>query len=226
MEAFDENDKRFWRRWQNLRLKRLIEEDLIYLETVKDLSQIEILMTLLPARVGSLLSLNSLREDLNCSYESIKKWTQILENLYFHFRITPYTTNKLHEIKKEPKIFLWDWSLVEDAGAKFENFVASMLLKYCHLQEDAYGKKLSLHFFRAKDRREIDFIVCDTGVPIMAIECKSRSTKVAKSLVSLKTHFPNIPFFQVHNNKDTAAYVHKTGIKVQHIETFLDFLCL
>ena len=46
-----ENDKRFWPRWQNLGQKRLIEEDLIYLETLKDFSQVEALMSILPGWV-------------------------------------------------------------------------------------------------------------------------------------------------------------------------------
>lgn len=221
-EPYYQADRIFWQRWQNLRQKRLIEEDLIYLENIKDLSQIEILMDLIPERVGSLLSLNSLREDLHCSHDAVKNWMLILENLYYHFRITPFNTNRLHAIKKEPKIFLWDWSIVEQKGPRFENFIASMLLKYCHLREDAFGEKLTLHFFRAKDRREIDFIVCRSQKPIFAVECKTNNTDIAKSFLSLRPHFKDIPFYQVHSHASEDRFVHqKSGIEVIPAMAFL-----
>lgn len=222
-EPFYEGDIVFWKRWQNLRQKRLIEEDLIYLEKVRDLSNLEVLMSVLPDRVGSLLSYNSLREDLNCSHEAIKNWMRILENLYFHFIVTPFTGSKLKSIKKEPKMFLWDWSLVESKGARVENFVASMLLKYCHLRQDAYGENLVLHFFRTKDKREIDFLVCENGKPVFAVECKSNSTSLAKNFLSLRPHFLDIPFYQVHTNPNGKSFMHAdSNIEVLPLAMFLD----
>ena len=43
----------------------------------------------------------------------------------------PDKRKQLKEIvKKEQKLYLWDWSIVPDLGPRFENFVASQLLKY------------------------------------------------------------------------------------------------
>jgi uncharacterized protein len=221
-EPFYEADEVFWQRWQNLRQKRLIEEDLIYLENVKDLSNIEILMSILPSRVGSLLSYNSLREDLSCSHAAVKNWMRILENLYFHYMVTPYTGTILKSIKKEAKLFLWDWSLAENKGQRHENFVASMLLKFCHFREDAFGEKMSLHFFRAKDTREVDFIVCKKGQPIFAVECKSNSTNLSPSFVSMRAHFPKIPFYQTHLNSNEMHLDHPdTGIEIIPLSKFI-----
>lgn len=221
-EPYYQADIIFWQRWQNLRQKRLIEEDLIYLEQVKDLSNIEILMSILPSRVGSLLSYNSLREDLHCSHAAVKNWMRILENLYFHYMVTPYTGTALKSIKKEAKLFLWDWSLAEDKGKQHENFVASMLLKYCHFREDIYGEKNTLHFFRSKDKREVDFIVCNNNKPIFAVECKSNSTTLSKSFISMRPHFKNIPFYQTHTNENNKHFLHtKTGIEVLPLSEFI-----
>lgn len=41
----------------------------------------------------------------------------------------PWFRNVPKSLRKQPKVFLWDWSLVADEGARRENLVASHLLK-------------------------------------------------------------------------------------------------
>jgi len=50
-----------------------------------------------------------------------------------------------------------DWSLVPADGPRFENLVASHLLKWVHYQQDVFGKDLDLRYFRDTDGREVDF---------------------------------------------------------------------
>lgn len=219
-EPFYKGDEVYWARWQNLRSKRLIEEDLIYLEQVRDLSKIEILMDVFPDRVASLLSINSLREDLSASQQSIQTWIKILENLYFCYPVTPYTGSELKSIKKECKYYLWDWSLVEDKGRRVENFLASCLLKYCHIREDRYGEKLKLHFFRTKDKRGIDFLVTKKNKPLFAVECKSGSKNLSSHLKSLRSHFKDIPFFQTYLG-DEHLVDSKFNVEIIPLEKFI-----
>lgn len=51
------------------------------------------------------------------------------------------------------------WSVLKDEGSRFENLVASHLLKHCHYQEYVGGYAMELRFVRDTDGREIDFIV-------------------------------------------------------------------
>ncbi len=67
-------------------------------------------------------------------------------------------------VKKEQKLYLWDWSQVEDPGARFENFVGSHLLKYCHFEQDVNGFKMELRYLRDVERRELDFVVLKDGI--------------------------------------------------------------
>lgn len=60
---------------------------------------------------------------------------------------------------KEEKNYLWDWSSVEIEGLRFENMVASHLLKYYHFIEDTEGDSIELRFLRDHDKREVDFVV-------------------------------------------------------------------
>ena len=214
-----ERNARFYNRWQNLRRSRLIQEDLITLEKVRELAKVDMLMTLLPSRVGSILSINSLREDLGVGHDTASHWIEILENLYFCFRISPYTHDAIKGMKKEKKLFLWDWSLTK-GGARIENFVASMLYKYCHWQEDVHGESLQLKFLRDKEKRELDFLVCKNGEIIFAVECKSGDNKPAKNLRYFTERLAIPIIYQVHTQEDD--YVQDDlNLRVLPVETFV-----
>lgn len=130
-------------------------------------------MTLLPSRIGSPLSLNNLREDLEIHYATIKHWMTLLERVFYGFFITPYSKKLGRFLKKEPKWYLWDWTEIEDEGARFENLMAVHLLKYVNYQNDLGLDELSLHYVRDKEKREVDFLICRKRKPLLLIECKS-----------------------------------------------------
>jgi len=47
-------------------------------------------------------------------------WMEILDRLYFSFRIHPYSHTAVRSLKKTPKAYLWEYSAVMDEGARFE----------------------------------------------------------------------------------------------------------
>ena len=134
--------------WQRDRLSRVVREDLRDLEHIRDISLVEHLVELLPDKVGSPLSVRSLREDLQVDHKTAERWLQALENMYVCFRVSPYGPPRVRAVKKERKLYLWDWSAVAERGPRFENLVASHLLKYCHWQEDTLGHAMDLRFLR------------------------------------------------------------------------------
>ncbi len=127
---------------------------------------IELLAMRLPDLVGSPLSINALREDLQVSHKAVATWLQILERLYAIFRISPFGSPKIRAVKKEQKHYQFDWTLVADDALRFENLVASALLKWCHYQQDTLGEEIDLRFFRDVDKREVDFVVVNRKKPI------------------------------------------------------------
>ena len=191
----------FWRRWQRERVKRVIQEDVVLLENVKEIDSLGLLAQMLPERVGSPLSIKGLREDLNVAHETADKWVRILENLYYCFRILPYGPDKIRAVKKERKLYLWDWSLCEQKGARFENLVGSHLLKYCHFVEDTEGYNMDLRFIRDVDKRELDFIVLKEGKPLFAVECKTGDKNLSKQIKYFAARTPIPKFYQVHLGK-------------------------
>ncbi len=201
-EPFFAGSERDWKRWQRERQSRVIHEDLVSLEQVREVSQLDLLAMLLQDRVASLLSINGLREDLHASHEAVSRWVQIFENLYYCFRIRPYGPKKIKALKKDRKLYLWDWSLCQDRGGRFENLVASNLLKYCHYHEDVYGDAMELCFLRDNNQREVDFVVLRDGVPLFAVECKVGEKTVSKHLAYFAGRTDIPLFYQVHMGKD------------------------
>jgi predicted AAA+ superfamily ATPase len=175
--------ERTLRRWQKERVDRFLREDIRDLESVRDLASVQLLVDLLPDKVGSPLSLNSIREDLEVSHRAVTHWMEVLERLYFVFRIRPFTTTRVRSLSKMPKAYLWDYSMVEDSAARFENLVASHLLKFCHLLEDREGYRIELRYLRDKTGKEVDFIVTVNRRPWFAVEAKLAATSVDPSLL-------------------------------------------
>ena len=202
-EPLFSGSKTVLRRWTYNHLTQLVREDIRDLERVKELDVLEILISALPGRVGSPLSIKNLKEDLEVSHETVDRWIRILENLFACFRIAPFGSNTLRTVKKEKKLYLYNWTQIDNLGLRFENLVACQLLKYCHLIEDTEGFKMELKFLRDVNKREVDFVVLKNKKPLFAVECKSGDTDISPYINYFKER-TNIPkFYQVHlQNKD------------------------
>lgn len=205
------------KRWSREYRQRLIRDDLTSLEQVKDVGQLELLMLRMPDLVGSPLSLNALREDLQVSHKTLSRWVDILDRLYAIYRLSPFGAPKIRAVKKEQKHYHMDWTVVSEPPQRFENLVASHLLKWVQFNEDTTGRDLELRYFRDVDRREVDFVVVEgraaRQVPILMVECKWSDTDVDSSLIYLKKKFPQTPAWQIAavGKKD---YLSKDGIRV------------
>ncbi len=187
--------------WQRDRLSRVLRDDLRDLERVHEVSLVEQLVELLPARVGSPLSIASLRQELEVDHKTVERWLQMLENLYVCFRVAPFGAPRIRAVKKERKLYLWDWSAVPDEGARFENLVASQLLKYCHFIEDTQGHSMELRFLRDTDKREVDFVVLQGRRPLFAVECKSGEAAIGSAVRYFAERAPIPRFYQVHRGE-------------------------
>ncbi len=186
------------KRWHLQRLERIIYSDVRELEQVKEITHIGLLAEALPERVGSPFSRTNLAQTLEVDFKTIEKWISILENVYYCFRIAPFGSAKLRAVKKEQKLYLWDWSEHSDLGKKWENFVASHLLKYCHFIEDTQGDRMELRFLRDVHGREVNFVVLKNKKPLFAVECKAGARDISRS-INYFLERTDIPmFYQVH----------------------------
>ena len=202
-EPVTRQSKRQLRRWHNEKIERMFREDILDVQSIRDIGNMKLLSDILPVKVGSLLSLNAIREDLEVSHRAVTHWMDILEAFYYHFRIYPYATKKIRSLKKEPKLYLWDWSEVEDEAARFENLIASHLLKFVHFIIDHEGHKAELYYLRDVDKREVDFLVTINNKPWFAVEVKLNDTSLSPSLLYFRDRLA-IPYvYQVVKKEKT-----------------------
>jgi hypothetical protein len=201
------------RRWSREYRNLLVREEMVSLERIQDLGKMELLMLRLPELVGSPLSINALREDLQVSHKTVASWIQILERLFAVFRLSPFGSPKIRAVKKEQKHYHYDWTLVGEPGPRFENLVASHLLKWVQYQQDAQGLDLELRYFRDVDGREVDFLLTERRKVLSLIECKLGDAEVDRSLRYMKTRFPEAEAWQI-SATGTKDYVTPEGIRV------------
>ena len=223
-EQFLSQSERQSKRWSREYRSRVVRGDLSDLENVQDIGIIEKMVLRLPDLVGSPLSLNALREDLQVSHQSVSRWMAMLENLYMVFRIYPFGAPKIRAVKKEAKHYHLDWTVVSNMGLRFEDLVACHLLKWSFFLQDTEGRDVELRYFRDVDRREVDFVLTEDGKPILFAECKSSGKRVSSSLNYLKKRFPDVQASQVTLDEDIDV-VTKEGIRICSAHLFLkDFV--
>lgn len=184
-------------RWRLAYGSRLIREDVRDLEAIRDLERLELLFDRLPELVGSPLSINALREDLEVSFDTVKSWLGALERLYGAFRIAPIGPPRIRAVRKEQKLYLWDWSRVPAEGPRLENLVVSHLLRLVDWLADVHGEKAELRYFRDVNGREVDAIVLRGGKPWFAVEVKLTAQELDPGLRYLLERYRVPRAFQV-----------------------------
>ena len=173
------------KRWSRLRLDRLVLEDSRDFLNINDLNAFRVLADLLPERVGSLLSVNSLREDVGKAYATVRSWLGVLDILYFSFTIRPYSGRLSRALRAEPKLYLFDTLRIpaDLESKRLENEVALHLFKACCFWTDTAQGDWELRFVRTKEKREVDFLLLRDAKPWMLVECKSGKKEPAKDLI-------------------------------------------
>ena len=182
-EPYFASSERALKRWQRERLERVIREDVFALESIRNLNSLFLLHELLVERVGSPVSLKSLGEDLGVSPITVGHWIQILEAMYVLFIVTPYHKKLTRAIRKEYKVYFYDWSLIRDNGLRWENMLASHLLRHCHFQEDSEGDRMQLCFLKDRDDHEADFLLVRNGKPFQLLEAKLTDPHLTRGIL-------------------------------------------
>jgi hypothetical protein len=159
-------------RWRRHRRALVLREDLRDLTRIRELGLIDHLVELLPDRIGSPLSVNSLREDLGVAFDTVKAWLDTLARLYFLFEIRPFTGKLARTLRREAKVYLFDHTSIDSPGARFENVVALHLLKLVDAWNDRGYGDYSLSYVRDKERREVDFVITERRRPYVLLEAR------------------------------------------------------
>jgi predicted AAA+ superfamily ATPase len=105
-------------------------------------------------RVGGLITLSNLAGDLQISPKTAKTWLELLEKMYLVFCVRPYNKSIPRAVLKPPKEYFFDnGDVIGDEGARFENLIATSLLKRLHYLEDRDGYRYELRYIHTRQRR-------------------------------------------------------------------------
>lgn len=205
-------------RWRIGYAARLVQEDIRDLERIRELERVELLYDRLGAVAGGVLSINSLREDLEVAFETVRSWIAILEKLDAIFRVAPFGPPRIKSVKKEQKLYFWDPARAESEGARFENLVALHLLRLVDWARDVEGERLELRYFRTRMGHEVDFVLLRNRKPWIAIEAKLSDQPLDSGLRYLLERVA-VPYaFQVHARGARERRVPDVGkARVRHV---------
>jgi len=220
--AQDVRKARIWRRNHE---QLIIREDLRDLSRLPELGRIEMLNALLPERIGSLFSFASVGRDLEASIPTVKRWIGYLKALYYLFEIKPYHKGIRRSLRREGKVYLWDYGAVQDEAIRFENMVACHLLKSCHLWTDIGEGDFELYYLRNKEKQEIDFLIVRDGIPWLPVEVKlsamdpSPSWRKFLSLLPCKQGIQIVrdPGWKIHSIGDAHVLVSGAAQVLSHL---------
>ncbi|MBT3316937.1 ATP-binding protein [bacterium] len=211
------------RRFYNNYLQTYLERDVRLLAGLRNLSQFQSLLTLLAGRVGQVVNLSSLSNDVGVSSTTIREWLNVLKATYVIFELPPYFKNIRKRVIKSSKIYFTDVGVAsyllgihneEQAmrdplrGNLYENIIISDIFK------SAYNKGIrpEFYFFRDSLGCEVDLLIKEFG-KIIPVEIKSAKTFSTSFLKGIKR------FRKIHSGRTENGIILYTGDQEYNIES-------
>ena len=170
-----------------------IERDVRSLTQVRNTLSFLKFMTALASRIGQLLNLNSIANEVGITIPTAQRWLSILVASNIVYILEPYYNNILKRAIKTPKIYFFDTGLaayltkwtsskVLEAGIMsgnfFENYVIVEIIKSYYNSGEL---RPPVYFYRDKEKREIDLIIEQNG-KLYPIKIK-KTAKPSKDMI-------------------------------------------
>ncbi len=162
---------------------------------VRELGGYARLLDLMAASSGQILNVNALCRDAGVSYETCRRYIEILEDTLILFRIRAWSGSDRASLVAHPKLYLFDLGVRnailrrpldrcfdDERGLLFEHFVAQELYR----RTGSLWPELSIFHYRTRHGAEVDFIL-QIGREIWAVEVKSGSHVSRTSLAGLRS---------------------------------------
>ena len=200
-EPFLRGTEDYLQKWKDVYLDRLVREDLRDITKIVELDPIADLAHILPSKVGSPLSVQSLTQDLELGHKALKNYLKKLEMVYLIFPISPYSRRIQRGLRKERKIYFYDWTWIQDEGVRFENYAAVELNTLTQMWTDAGWGHYRLAYIRERDGKESDFLILKEEKPWLLIEAKIQDQAIAAHHRRFAKVLGGIPVIQLCQQK-------------------------
>ena len=167
-------------------IETYLERDVRSMKNIGDLALFRKFVLLCAGRVGQLLNLTSLGNEVGVDHKTIRSWLSVLEASFVVFMLRPYHRNWNKRIVKQPKLYFYDTGLLCSLlglrtatdltthhlrGNIYEDYVISEYIK----QQYHTGNRPSAYFWRDHSGHEVDLLI-EEGESIKAVEIKSGET--------------------------------------------------
>lgn len=199
-----------------------IEKDIAYLLRVERIDAFGNLLRLLAGQVGNIINLNEISSTVGISVQTVKNYLYYAEKTFVIKRLTPYYRNIRKEISKSPVVYFNDigmrnfsigqfgrYMMLSEIGFLFQNLI------YRLLHEKIKDEGSTLHFWRTKDRAEVDFVI-NKGREVIPVEVKCKEMKeksIARSLRSFISRYKPKEAFVVNISLKDEDMIEKTKIR-------------
>jgi len=198
-----------------------IEKDIGYLLRVDNITTFSNLVKITASQIGSLVNITELSSTLKASLPTINKYLWYLENTYILQRVTPFFRNVRKEITKSPIFYFYDLGFRNfargtfgqdqpdspEVGFLFENFVHNLI-------NEEIEAPTKLHFWRTKDKAEVD-LVAEKGLMPIPIEVKYKNIEkpeIPRSFRSFLLKYKPEKAYIIHLGTESQIKIDKTTI--------------
>jgi len=191
--------------------RSVLEKDIAYLLKVEKTEAFNSLIKLLSSQIGNLVNYSEVSSTLNISHQTLKRYLWYAQKIFLLDLVSPYARNIRKEITKSPVPYFWDLGIrnyslgmfghvssPSEFGFLFENFV------FLSLRTRTTFASKKLHFWRTKDKAEVDFVL-ESGKKIIPMEAKFKSLKKEEISRSLRN------FIEKYNPPE--AYIINLSLK-------------
>jgi len=177
--------------WFAAYITALLQRDVRDLANIEGLTDMPRLLSLLAARVGSLLNMSELSRSSGIPNSTLKRYLSLLHATFLFQPLPAWSSNLGKRLIKSPKIHLIDSGLTAHLagvtrqsldrdpllfGHLFENFVVNELRK----QTGWSDSRVNLHHYRTTTGREADILLEDAAGRLVGLEVKASATVVRK----------------------------------------------
>ena len=159
-----------------------LEKDIVYLLRVEKSDSFSNLVRVLASQTGKMVSYSELSATLGLSLPTVKTYLWYLEKTFMVRKVSPWFTNIRKEITKAPVYYFCDIGLRNfaagsfggipdsEAGFVFQNAIHALLTERFPLADT------TIHFWRTKDKAEVDFVI-RRGAAVTPLEVKYSDMK-------------------------------------------------
>lgn len=180
------------------------------------------LFELIVAQSGGIFEATRFTAPCEISRQTVANYLKVLEATLVAHVVRPFSTHRPTEIVSAPKVYAFDTGFVcylrgwnelrgEDLGSLWEHFVLNEL--HAHLQTR------EIHYWRDKNKHEIDFVYCRRGNPPDAIECKWSADEFdPRNLLAFRRQYPEGRNWVVATDVDRVYSRHHKGVDVRYVD--------